>query len=200
MTTQHQDLIALYEAATRQMRRVLAGVKPAQLSQSTPCSEWDVKALTDHIVGGPARWAGMIAGDQPATPGALMSAAPGASHPDLPAAYEASAAKFLAEVRKPGALQKTINMRGREMKVGDFVGIPALSDTVIHTWDLAKATGQESKLDATLVQATWELMAPRMATAQPSPAFKAAVPVSSTADTQAKLLGISGRDPAWKPN
>jgi hypothetical protein len=45
------DPIALFEQASTHAARVMSGVSPAQLRDPTPCSEWDVQQLIDHMVG-----------------------------------------------------------------------------------------------------------------------------------------------------
>ena len=64
MTEQQADPVQIYETATSQARNVLQRVKLEQMKQSTPCSEWDVEALINHLVGAQASIAGMVSGSQ----------------------------------------------------------------------------------------------------------------------------------------
>jgi uncharacterized protein (TIGR03086 family) len=73
------------------------------------------------------------------------------------------------------------------------------ADVFMHTWDLARATGQDDRLDSdfcTELLAGMEEMEEAMrSTGQYGPR----VPVRDDADPQTKMLGFIGRDPAWTP-
>lgn len=73
------------------------------------------------------------------------------------------------------------------------------SDVFMHTWDLARATGQDDRLDpdecATLLAGMESMEDVIRASGQ----YGARVPVPEDADVQAKLLGFIGRDPFWTP-
>ena len=60
--------VELYGAAAKATQQIMAGVKPEQMDSSTPCTEWDVKALTDHIIGGAAFFASGLVGEEPQGP------------------------------------------------------------------------------------------------------------------------------------
>ncbi len=48
---------------------VIAGVRPDQLGSATPCTEWDTRALINHVVGGNLGFAAMVAGEHGPGPG-----------------------------------------------------------------------------------------------------------------------------------
>lgn len=54
------DAVDLFERATELTLDRLGGVRPDQLALPTPCSEWDGRALVDHLTGGPAYLLGAI--------------------------------------------------------------------------------------------------------------------------------------------
>ena len=64
MPQEQADPVQIYETATTQARTVLQRVKPEQMKQSTPCSEWDVEALINHLVSAQNGIAGMVSGSQ----------------------------------------------------------------------------------------------------------------------------------------
>jgi uncharacterized protein (TIGR03086 family) len=73
------------------------------------------------------------------------------------------------------------------------------SDVFMHTWDLARATGQDDRLDpefCALLLAGMETVEDVM---RSSGQYGPRVPVMDDADTQAKLLAFIGRDPLWTP-
>ena len=66
-------------------------------------------------------------------------------------------------------------------------------DVLIHGWDLAKATGQNTKLDAGLVEACWEVVTPQAELLKGSGMFGDDVEVPPDADPQTRLLALLGR-------
>ena len=69
-------------------------------------------------------------------------------------------------------------------------------DHLIHTWDLAKATGQSTRLDPELAEICYQMCDPGIIEmAREHGAFGPAVPVPDSASTQNKLLGFLGRQP-----
>jgi uncharacterized protein (TIGR03086 family) len=66
-------------------------------------------------------------------------------------------------------------------------------DVLVHGWDLAKATRQDTTLDATLVAACWDVIEPQLDMLAGSGAFGTTVVVPDDADQQTKLLAALGR-------
>ncbi|HEY1916403.1 MAG TPA: TIGR03086 family metal-binding protein [Streptosporangiaceae bacterium] len=73
------------------------------------------------------------------------------------------------------------------------------SDMFMHTWDLARATGQDDRLDARFCAQLLAGMEPLEDIIRSSGQYGPKVPVPGDADAQTKLLGFIGRDPAWTP-
>ncbi|GAB1694335.1 TIGR03086 family metal-binding protein [Krasilnikovia sp. M28-CT-15] len=106
--------------------RLIAGITPEQWSDPTPCSEWDVRALVAHVVGGNALFAAALSG-QTVTPGD----------------YADSADRLLAAFRAPGALEKVVTVPFGEVPAPIALHL-RLADLMVHGWDLAQATGQRA--------------------------------------------------------
>jgi len=66
-------------------------------------------------------------------------------------------------------------------------------DVLIHGWDLAASTGQDTTLDPALVEACWEIVEPQQADLAASGAFGSTVEVAPDADRQTRLLAALGR-------
>jgi uncharacterized protein (TIGR03086 family) len=73
------------------------------------------------------------------------------------------------------------------------------SDVFMHTWDLARATGQDDRLDPEFCARLLAGMEPMEEIIRSSGQYGPRVPVPGDADTQAKLLAFIGRDPQWTP-
>jgi uncharacterized protein (TIGR03086 family) len=73
------------------------------------------------------------------------------------------------------------------------------ADVFMHTWDLARATGQDERLDTDFCAALLAGMEPMEEVIRSSGQYGPKVEVPGDADPQAKLLGFIGRDPRWAP-
>ncbi|MET7403488.1 TIGR03086 family metal-binding protein [Dactylosporangium sp. NPDC005572] len=73
------------------------------------------------------------------------------------------------------------------------------TDVFMHTWDLARATGQDDRLDPDFCAALLAGMEPMEAVIRSSGHYGVRVPVEHDADAQTRLLGFIGRDPNWTP-
>ena len=71
------------------------------------------------------------------------------------------------------------------------------ADVFMHTWDLARATGQDDRLDSGFCAALLAGMEPIEQVMRSSGQYGARVPVKDDADAQTKMLGFIGRDPDW---
>jgi uncharacterized protein (TIGR03086 family) len=74
------------------------------------------------------------------------------------------------------------------------------SDVFLHTWDLARATGQDEALDPEMCAEMLAGMEPIDELLRSSGQYGPAVPVPDDADVQTRLIGFIGRDPKWAPS
>jgi uncharacterized protein (TIGR03086 family) len=117
----------------------LRAVEPAQLDATTPCSSWTVRDLVNHMVGAQYWFLSGVEGEM--APEAAADHTAG----DFVAAFESAAARNLAAYSADGVLERTLTTPIGPMPGGAFLGL-AITDTFVHTWDLAKATGQSTDL------------------------------------------------------
>jgi uncharacterized protein (TIGR03086 family) len=182
------DSVALFERATRHADAIMARVAAGQLVDPTPCSEWTVQDLIDHMVGGPDYLVSAVAGSPP------MPRA-GASVNE----YRAGVKQALTGLHAPGALDRTCpSPLGFKWTVGQAVA-GTFMDQLIHTWDLATATGQDATLDPDLVDACTTMLATFLAgmpeIGRTNGLVGPAVTVPTDAAPQHKLLAMMGRQP-----
>jgi uncharacterized protein (TIGR03086 family) len=133
------------EQAVATTRAVLAKVATSQLDAATPCQSWDVRGLINHVVGGQYFFA---AGVQGTPPPAEQDYAGG----DFVAAFDEATAGTIAAFGADGVLDKMHTLPFGEMPGSAFMGL-ATTDTFVHGWDLAKATGQSTDLSPELATA-----------------------------------------------
>lgn len=135
-----------FQQAVATARDVLSAVNTDQMSQATPCASWDVAELINHIVGGQFFFAA-----------GMHSEAPSDDETDYAggnfiAAFDDGSAKALAAFGEPGALEQTVTLPFGDFPAAAFMGL-AMTDTLTHAWDLAKATGQDTNLAPELATA-----------------------------------------------
>lgn len=133
-------------AGVDQLGHVLAAVgdlitkiRPEQWSAPTPCTDWSVRQLVDHLIGMNRVFAALLAGEAP------RRHDPAHVEDDPEGAYRDSAARLLAAFGQPGVLERT--HRG---PLGEATGAERLQirlyDLLAHGWDLAQAAGLPAEL------------------------------------------------------
>ncbi len=130
-------------------RAVLANVTADQLDLDTPCKDWKVRNLIDHMVGGQL-WA--CNGVQGTT---MTDTGEGSADGDFVALFDQAATANLAAFDEDGALARTVNPGFGDMPAAALMGLSTM-DTFAHSWDLARATGQDSDLAPELASALLE--------------------------------------------
>lgn len=175
--------VDLYRAAAHRAEEVLGGVAPSQLAAPTPCSEWSVQDLIDHLTGGTDYLTAALAGRQP-EPRSNTTAAD----------FSAGVTAVLAGLQEEGAADRTcMSPLGFEWPVGQAVA-GTFMDILIHTWDLARATDQDETLDPQLVAACTAMFLPDMPErGRQGGIVGPAIPVGPDASPQEQLLAAMGR-------
>jgi putative phosphoribosyl transferase len=163
-----------------------------QLEDPTPCEGWDVRALLNHVVSG-NWWAAELGAGK--TIDEVGDRLDGDVIGDDPSGtYRASAAAAAAVFLRPGALDAPCAVSYGPVPGSVYAG-HRLLDIVIHGWDLAKATGQDTTIDPALVQAVWDVINPQMDLLRASGMFGTDEAVPEDADSQTQLLATLGRHP-----
>ncbi len=127
------------EQAIASTRTVLTGVSKDQLGDATPCAQWKVSDLINHIVGGQSFFEAGAKGEPPAGGETDFSTT------DFVAAFDDASRRSLAAFNADGVMEKMLTLPFGQMPGAAFMGLAA-TDTFTHGWDLAKATGQSTDL------------------------------------------------------
>lgn len=171
---------------------VVVALTDADLGRPTPCAEYDVKGLVNHLLHVVVEFQKLAAkeeSDFTKTPDRVGSG------PDWRERFTTEARALASAWSRPGAedgLTGAMNMPART------VGSMALLDVTVHAWDLAQATGQHYPDDAELapVVAQLDLSVFELGdTARSMGMFGTAVEVPDDASPLARLLAATGRDP-----
>lgn len=191
MAQQGPNPIDIYELTRSKLRPILEAVNSGQFGSSTPCVEWTVQNLINHALGVQHFAQSVLAPGSGATPGGDVNAplpAEGAA-----AALDSITTDVLATLRSID-LSATVETPFGAMPGGQFIMVP-IADMIIHTWDVAKATGQNTTLDAGLAETGYNVMTGVAETGRANGAFGPEITVPGTASFQERMLGLSGRQP-----
>ncbi len=174
MSQQHVDL---WNETAQAFSQRLEAASAEQMQASSPCEGWCAQEVVDHAVG---TQSGFIA------PMLGVEIPEGAAWPEI---QQAIGGALTAE-----ALEGMTTMPGMgEVPKGMVLGI-GISDLLVHTWDVARATGGDESLPAASVSASFaglqrfpeEMM-------RSEGFFGAAVPSAEGADEQTQMLNFAGR-------
>jgi uncharacterized protein (TIGR03086 family) len=188
------DLFPAFEHAVASTAEIVKAVPSNQLGAATPCTEWDVRALLNHVVGTLWLSEGLL-GDQapryPMAPGGLPSADLAGEDPG--GAYAEAAAAALAAAARGDTLTRVHVTPLGEMPGPVLAGFTTL-DILVHGWDLAVATGQPADLDGRLAAYALGFAERALATEQSRAGrIGPVVPVAADAPVTQRLVAFLGR-------
>lgn len=189
------DVVELHRRSVSEWLDRVAAVGPDDWDRPTPCADWSVRDLVNHLVG-EDRWTG------PLMQGRTMADVGDSLDGDLLGADPHSAAsragdEAVREVSARFADDLRVQLSYGEEAADEYVR-QLVADHLIHAWDLGVAVGADRTLDPELVAevSAWfrdreglyreaGVVGPRVSSAQ--------------GGAQAELLAGSGRDPTWTP-
>jgi uncharacterized protein (TIGR03086 family) len=179
--------------------RLAESVTDEQLDGATPCPAYAVHNMLGHLNG--LAVAFRDAGRKDLGP--TTDTSPAAAVPDIEPGWRESLPKALDELadawRDPAAWTGMTRAGGVELP-GAVAAAVAADELVVHGWDLARATGQEYAPDAAALQATHGfLTAVAEDPTRVGGIFGPVVAVPDDAPLLDRVIGLSGRDPGWKP-
>ncbi|GAA2621171.1 TIGR03086 family metal-binding protein [Streptomyces axinellae] len=185
------DISALMDSAARATAPVVRGITDEQLAAPTPCSEYDVRDLLNHLLHVVIEFqklAARRAADFKTVPDRLTG--------EWRARFEEETDRLVAAWSVPDALEGVSPGMGLPQRT---VAYMALGDLAVHGWDLARATGQDyTPAEAAVAELVpvFEQLAPM---ARKGGVFGAEVPAPPGAGPFEILLAATGRDPGWTP-
>jgi uncharacterized protein (TIGR03086 family) len=175
------DLLDLYRRGSAWTTSKVPGAT-GRLAADTPCEEWDVRTLMNHMLDTQNYFVSAGRGEDASPP---SSPPPGDLLGNDPVAdFERVRGEIISTFAEPGVIDRT----------GPSLGI-AFSDQLLHGWDLATATGQDSTMPDGLADAAYQMIHGRFTDEQRQGIFKPEVPVGREATAQDRLLAYTGRDP-----
>lgn len=191
-------MLDLHPAAQR-MATLLENVSDDQLGATTPCPDYTLGDLVDHV-GGLA-----LAFTLAATKnlGSITSQAPSPDASHLGHDWRTRFSKRLDELADawsdPDAWTGMTRAGGVDLP-GDVAGQVALNELVVHGWDVARASGQDYECEQAELEACLQFLSASQAEGSESSPFGPAVDVPADAPLLDRVIGLSGRSPSWQPS
>lgn len=153
----------------------------------TPVAEWQARDVVDHLV----TWFGTFL-----ETGASITLEDPHTHPARRWAQRARDVQALLDAPPDRAFR---HPRIGELPVDVAIDRFYTSDIFMHTWDLARASGQDDRLDPAVCAELLAGMEAMEETLRASGQYGDPVAVDAEADIQTRLIAFIGRDPAWRP-
>jgi uncharacterized protein (TIGR03086 family) len=183
---------ALMAAAAAEAARVVVGAAGTALDQKTPCPDWDLRTLLNHMI----LWTSYSAerrahGESVAEE--LMSK-DFTAEPGYAEAYQAQIAKAVQAWSDPGAWAGDRNVMGNATPAADIAAM-LIMEMVLHGWDIAQATGQDYRCDDAVAANVLQTVEAQGEMFRQYQGFAATVPVPDDATALDRALALSGRDP-----
>ena len=164
----------------------LTAVPPGGWSQQSPCEEWSAHDVAKHVVDTTRLFLTRLTGGDPTRPD---------SGEDLVAEWEVESQAVREALADPERAATQIDGLGGTQPFEQVIGTVLCSDTLIHTWDLARATGQYDTLDPQGIEAARAFLEPNEAMLRGPGGFAPAIEPPADADAQTSFLCFVGRRP-----
>lgn len=185
------NLALLHDQALRSTHAIVAMIKDDQWGDPTPCDEWDVRALVNHLVAENLWVDPLVSGHTIDDVGDRYDG--DVLGRDAVAAYDSSARAASHAFHRPGAMDAPVAVSYGPVP-GRIFARHRILDVVVHGWDLAVATRQPAVIDPELLDACWRIVEHEQDAIRDSGVFGDEVAVADGADRQTQMLALLGRD------
>ncbi|HEV8207635.1 MAG TPA: TIGR03086 family metal-binding protein [Acidimicrobiia bacterium] len=189
------------EPAARRLGDLVGDIPDELLDAPTPCPAYTLGDLVDHVGGAALAFTGAATKDR----GDATSQGPSGDASRLSDDWRTRIPRDLAALadawRDPDAWTGMTKAGGVELP-GEVAGLVALDELVVHGWDVARAMGQSYDCDAPSLEAVHAFVSQFSEPGQEEARaglFGPVVDVPEDAPLVDRVIGLTGRDPAWSP-
>lgn len=173
-----------YDRVAQGFAARLEGCPPDALVDPSPCEEWTGRDVVSHVVHVHRRVLAALHGND--------APEPAADEDFVEAFRDASEAVYVA-LGDPARSSKVVSGVFGEQPFEQLVGRLLCTDTLVHTWDLARATGQDDRLDQDASSKALEFLSPIDDMIRRPGGFGPKLAPPPAADAQAQLIAFTGR-------
>ncbi|HEX8771769.1 MAG TPA: TIGR03086 family metal-binding protein [Acidimicrobiales bacterium] len=185
------DLVELFDWAVARFGSRIAAIHD-HWAAATPDTEWDVRALVNHVLTENLWAPPLLSGNTISQVGDRFDGDQLGGDPE--AAWAAAVGLSIPAVSEMGALERTVHVSFGDISGREYVS-QLICDHVIHGWDLDRAIGTDELIDTELVDFAYEFLVPQVEGWRAAGAFGPQVEVPAGAGRQAELLALTGRNP-----
>ncbi|WP_281902336.1 TIGR03086 family metal-binding protein [Phytohabitans aurantiacus] len=188
------ELLEVYRRSVAEFTGRVSQVRDDQWKAPTPCDDWDVRTLVNHVVY-EDRWA------SPLFQGATIAEVGDRYEGDVLGADPAGNAReagddSVRELAAPGALDRTVHLSYGDTPIAEYVN-QLIAEHVVHGWDLAVAIGADTRMDADVVRACAQWFAGQEQMYREAGMIAPRVESGSAPGELERLVAAFGRDPDW---
>jgi len=182
--------------ACQRTAEVLANVTDEQLTAPTPCEKMRLDELAAHVGGLSLAFTAAARKDFGPFTDTPPKVGAKALDDDWRSAYPQRLADLASAFDAPAAWEGMTRAGGVDFPA-EVGGIIALTEVVIHGWDVARASGQPYDIDEATAAAVLPHVTQSAAEGPVEGLFGPAVPVADDAPVLDRIIALSGRDPGW---
>ena len=187
------EILQAHSDAIGYFNRAAHAIRADQWDAPTPCTEWSVRDLVNHLTV-EQLWVPPLVADGK-TVAEVGDAYEGDQlGADPLATWDRSAADAAAAFGAPGALNRTVHLSYGDSPCSAYLG-QMTTDATVHGWDLARAVGTDERMPDGLAAAALREVTPYANDLAKSGLFAAPVEAPADADDQTRLLCLLGRRP-----
>jgi uncharacterized protein (TIGR03086 family) len=176
MTAATTEPVVVLSRALDQAGDVLAAVHEDQLARPTPCDDWNVAQLIGHLVDAPVRFLQMARGEEP-----NWSAGPRPVTGNWVTEFRSNADDLIHHWHQAGSAADAGQIDWQ------------IAEIAVHTWDVARATGQSSALVSEVAERGLAFMSAMLTAENRGEAFAPAVRLPDDAPVYDRLAAFAGR-------
>jgi uncharacterized protein (TIGR03086 family) len=150
------EILTNFDRAAAAAGAVVDAVRSDQYASATPCDKWTVRDVINHVTSGNLRGVAALSGTEPPDRAADVSG------DDPRGAFHRSVSEVRAALTEPGALETVIPTPLGDQP-GMFVAHMRINELIVHSWDVAKATGQSTDIEPELAEGVLGMWRARLA-------------------------------------
>lgn len=178
------DALDRYRRVADGLSARVNAVAPGDWDNPSPCEAWTARQVMSHVIGNGRAGLDQLDGVEHVSRDHIE---------DVPGEWAAVRADVEAALADPNRARTEIQGPFGPMAYEDLISQLACMDILIHTWDVAKATGGDPNVDAEIAAQSLEFLTPLDANLRQPGLFDPAVEPPPGADVVTRLMAFVGR-------
>jgi uncharacterized protein (TIGR03086 family) len=190
------DPVELHRRSIAEFARRVKAVADDQWGAPTPCSDWDVRTVVNHVVSENLWTPPLLEGQTLDEVGDRFDG--DVLGDDPKGAWKTSARRAVEAVHDAGAMERTTHLSFGDVPGSEYT-MQLFADHLIHAWDVARGAGGDDRLNPELVDACAKWFSSVEDGYRAGGAIGPRPEIPAGADEQTTLLAMFGRRADWSP-